>query len=70
MKHREMLAGQRTQSINAQREHAAEFDVIAAKHPGNMDILLSALDSIDIHLVQMNALTRQRADRNALGVWS
>ncbi|TAN62104.1 MAG: hypothetical protein EPN20_11290 [Magnetospirillum sp.] len=28
------------------------------------------LERVDIHLVQMNALTRQRMDRNALGVWS
>jgi hypothetical protein len=29
-----------------------------------------ALGRVDIHLVQMNALTRHRMDRNALGVWS
>ena len=28
------------------------------------------LDCVDIHLVQINALTRHRIDRNALGVWS
>lgn len=28
------------------------------------------LEGVDIHLVQMNALTRLRIDRNALGVWS
>ena len=28
------------------------------------------LESVDIHLVQMNALTRHRMDRYALGVWS
>jgi len=43
VKHREMLVGQRTQSINALRGHAAEFDVIAAKGSGNIDMLRSAL---------------------------
>ena len=28
------------------------------------------LDCVDIHLVQIDALTRHRIDRNALGVWS
>lgn len=32
--------------------------------------LLRTLGRVDIHLVQMNALTRQRMDKNALGVWS
>ena len=43
VRHREMLVGQRTQSINALRGHAAEFGVIAAKGSGNVGILLSAL---------------------------
>jgi hypothetical protein len=30
----------------------------------------AVLDDVDIHLVPMNALTRERMDRNARGVWS
>jgi transposase len=43
VRQREMLVGQRTQAINALREHAAEFGVIAAKGSSNVEILLSAL---------------------------
>ena len=38
--------------------------------PGLFYNLLQFLEGVDIHLVQMNALTRLRMDRNALGVWS
>jgi hypothetical protein len=31
-------------------------------------VLRSLLKSVDIHFVHMKALTRQRIDRNALGV--
>jgi transposase len=43
VRQREMLVGQRTQSINALRGHAAEFGVIAAKGSSNVEILLCAL---------------------------
>jgi len=33
-------------------------------------LMAHALGCVDIHFVQMNALTRQSMDKNALGVWS
>ena len=43
VKHRELLVGQRTAAINALREHAAEFGVIAAKGTANVEALLATL---------------------------
>ena len=34
------------------------------------DFRQKLLEFVDIHLVQMKALTRHRIERNALGVWS
>ncbi len=34
------------------------------------EMALNVLERVDIHLVQMNALTRQRSDMNARGVCS
>ncbi|AVM74876.1 hypothetical protein MSR1_23930 [Magnetospirillum gryphiswaldense MSR-1] len=50
--------------------------VVAWRLPNTMEAdfcieaLEEALEGVDIHLVQMNALTRQRMDKKALGVWS
>ena len=52
VKHREMLVGQRTQTINALRGHAMEFGVVAAKGTVNVTALLAVLAAdIDIPAV-------------------
>lgn len=44
---RDMLVGQRTQTVNALRGHIAEFGVVTAKGRENVDKLRPALDRKD-----------------------
>lgn len=76
---RDLLVGQRTQTVNALRSHLAEFGVVAAKGRENVDKLQSALDrdeeATDIpasvrHMAQLffdqiNDLSRRIADLDA-----
>ena len=76
---RDLLVGQRTQTVNALRGHLAEFGVVTAKGRENVDKLRSALDrdeeAADIpatvrHMAQLffdqiNDLSRRIADLDA-----
>lgn len=55
---RDLLVGQRTQTINALRGHLAEFGPVAAKGRENVDKLRSALDQ-DEDIAELPAAVRQ-----------
>ena len=59
VKHREMLVGQRTQTINALRGHATEFGIIAAKGCAKVTALVSALTSDEAIPVTAQAMFRE-----------
>jgi hypothetical protein len=63
----ERLAGRAWLRQDAEARSDSKLYVSANHH---FHFRIYRLDCVDIHLVQINALTRHRMDRNALGVWS
>lgn len=69
LRHRDLLLGQRTQTINALRGHAAEFGIVAAKGEAHIKALLAAVAAAnDVPMAAQAMLARMGqhiADLNA-----